>query len=85
MGNRLLKLLRATKVTEGDVMVTGGLALDTGLVAAMVEGVEDPKNKVNVDIAGHEHSIYAGSIGAALWGAFRHKKLADLGQLKMAS
>ncbi len=85
MGNRLLKLLRATKVTEGDVMVTGGLALDTGLVAAMVEGVEDPKNKVNVNIAGHEDSIYAGAIGAALWGAFRHQKLAQLGQLQMAS
>ena len=85
MGNRLLKLLRATKVTEGDVMVTGGLALDTGLVAAMVEGVEDPKSKVNVAIAGHEDSIYAGAIGAALWGAFRHQKLEALGQLQMAS
>ena len=26
----------------------------------------------------HEDAIYAGAIGAALWGAFRHKKLADM-------
>jgi benzoyl-CoA reductase subunit D len=28
----------------------------------------------------HPDSIYAGAIGAALWGAFRHEKLARLGQ-----
>ena len=26
----------------------------------------------------HPESIYAGAIGAALWGAFRHGKLAEL-------
>jgi benzoyl-CoA reductase subunit D len=26
----------------------------------------------------HPDSIYAGAIGAALWGAFRHEKLAGL-------
>ncbi len=85
MANRLLKLLRATKVMEGDVMVTGGLALDTGLVAAMAEGVADPKNKVNVEIKSHPDSIYAGAIGAALWGGFRYEKLQELGQLQEAS
>ena len=85
MSNRLLKLLRATKVMEGDVMVTGGLALDTGLVAAMVEGVSDPKNKVNVNIESDPDSIYAGAIGAALWGGFRYEKLQELGQLQEAS
>ncbi|MBT3992197.1 MAG: benzoyl-CoA reductase subunit D [Rhodospirillaceae bacterium] len=85
MGNRLLKLLRATKVMEGDVMVTGGLALDTGLVAAMAEGVADPKNKVNVEIKRHDDSIYAGAIGAALWGGFRHEKLAEKADLRKAS
>jgi len=85
MSNRLLKLLRATKVMEGDVMVTGGLALDTGLVAAMAEGVSDPKNKVNVTIKSDPDSIYAGAIGAALWGGFRYEKLQELGQLQEAS
>jgi benzoyl-CoA reductase subunit D len=85
MGNRLLKLLRATKVMEGDVMVTGGLALDSGLVAAMAEGVADPKSKVNITIKCHEDSIYAGAIGAALWGGFRHEKLSEQAEMKKAS
>ena len=85
MAQRLLKLLRATKVMDGAVMVTGGLALDGGLVAAMVEGIEDPKNKINVTIESHPDSIYAGAIGAALWGAFRHEKLTQSGDLAMAS
>jgi len=85
MGQRLLKLLRATKVTDGAVLLTGGLALDQGLVAAMEEGVADPKSKTEVKVRTHADSIYAGAIGAALWGAFRHEKLARLGQLQMAS
>jgi benzoyl-CoA reductase subunit D len=28
----------------------------------------------------HPDSIYAGAIGAALWGAFRHRKLKELEQ-----
>ena len=34
--------------------------------------------KVNVTAASHPDSIYAGAIGAALWGAFRHQKLRQL-------
>jgi benzoyl-CoA reductase subunit D len=85
MGQRLLKLLRATKVTDGAVLITGGLSLDQGLIAAMEEGVADPKSKSEVQVRTHEDSIYAGAIGAALWGAFRHEKLAEIANLKMAS
>lgn len=85
MAQRLLKLLRATKVMDGAVMVTGGLAIDDGLIAAMKEGIADPKNKIDVTIKNHPDSIYAGAIGAALWGAFRYEKLAQLDQLQMAS
>lgn len=85
MAQRLLKLLRATKVTDGAVLLTGGLALDQGLVAAMKEGVADPKSKTTVEVRGHADSIYAGAIGAALWGAFRHEKLAEIGALQKAS
>ena len=34
--------------------------------------------KVSVTAISHPDSIYAGAIGAALWGAFRHAKLNDL-------
>ncbi len=33
----------------------------------------------------HAGSIYAGAIGAAIWGAFRYDKLAGLGQLPEGS
>jgi benzoyl-CoA reductase subunit D len=36
--------------------------------------------KVNVTATSHPDSIYAGAIGAALWGAFRHRKLRQLQQ-----
>ena len=32
----------------------------------------------------HPDSIYAGAIGAALWGAFRHDKLAQIAELTAA-
>ena len=54
-------------------MTTGGLALDSGLLAALAEGAE--KQKMTLDFRASEDSIHAGAIGAALWGAFRHEKL----------
>ncbi len=83
MATRLVKLLRATKVTEGMVLLTGGLALDVGLLAAIQESLED--QKIDVTARAHPDSIYAGAMGAAIWGAFRHKKLAELGLLAQAS
>jgi len=83
MATRLLKLLRVIRVSEGRVLVTGGLALDGGLIAALNETTTD--QKINVDIVGHADSIYAGAIGAAIWGAFRYHKLARLGNLPQAS
>jgi hypothetical protein len=55
------------------VLLTGGLATDEGLVEAMKEQAVEQKLKVG--ILNHEDSIYAGAIGAALWGAFRHDRL----------
>ena len=73
---RVVKLLKATGITGGHVLLTGGLALDTGLLAAIQE--EMVNEKVNLDAASHPDSIYAGAIGAALWGAFRHEKIQEL-------
>jgi benzoyl-CoA reductase subunit D len=83
MASRLAKLLKSTGAGDGVVMVTGGLAMDSGLVAALREEAE--REKLEVDIRTHEDSPYAGAIGAALWGAFRHEKLAALGALAKAS
>ncbi len=83
MANRLVKLLRATKIADTEVLMTGGLALDSGLLAAVQETVVE--QELDARVKSHPDSIYAGAIGAALWGAFRHEKLARLGQLAMAS
>ncbi|MHC4839332.1 MAG: benzoyl-CoA reductase subunit D [Planctomycetota bacterium] len=72
MAIRIAGLVRVIKV-EGTVLMTGGLARDKGLVAAVQDKLKDGKAKT--EIIGHEDSVYAGSIGAALWGAFRHEKL----------
>jgi benzoyl-CoA reductase subunit D len=84
MADRLVKLLKSTKVGEGTVLVTGGLAHDSGLVATMAERMVAQK-MTDLDLRAHPDSIYAGAIGAALWGAFRHQKLAGLEALPKAS
>ena len=84
MASRLARLLKAIGVTDGVVMATGGLALDEGLIAALGEEMAKMRG-MEASMTNHPDSIYAGAIGAALWGAFRHEKLAALGQLPMAS
>ena len=74
MADRLTKLLKTVGNVEGKVMMTGGLALDEGLVAAMQEAMA--QEKVKLPVRNHPDSIYAGAIGAALWGAYRHHRLA---------
>jgi benzoyl-CoA reductase subunit D len=76
MASRIVKLLKVTGVKEGTALLTGGLALDSGLLAAIREDMV--AEKVKVEARSHPDSIYAGAIGAALWGAFRHSKLNEL-------
>ena len=83
MADRLAKLVKATGIKDDTVFVSGGLALDDGLIAALKEEIEG--QKVPVKITNHPDSPYAGAIGASLWGAFRHEKLVQLGQLPRAS
>ncbi len=72
MGRRMVRLLRALK-GRGLVLVTGGLAADAGLLAAMQELAQ--KDEMQVEFASHPDSIFAGAIGAGLWAGFRHLKL----------
>ena len=78
MGQRCLKLVKSAKAS-GVIVVTGGLAHDEGLVAAMEEISEE--KGFGFDLRIHEHSVYAGAIGAGIWGLFRHEKLAARGGL----
>jgi benzoyl-CoA reductase subunit D len=84
MATRLSALLKSIRMTDGVVMMTGGLALDQGLVAALAEDVAKIKDMKTI-IRSHPDSIYAGAIGAALWGAYRFDKLAPLGTVPKAA
>ncbi len=84
MAARLSKLLKSVGMTSGVVMMTGGLALDKGLVAALEEDIGNIKDMKTV-VRSHADSIYAGAIGAALWGAYRFEKLKALGDVPKAA
>ncbi|HSF14723.1 MAG TPA: benzoyl-CoA reductase subunit D [Vicinamibacteria bacterium] len=76
MAGRYLRLITATRAS-GVVMVTGGLAADVGLLQAMREASEE--QNVAIEIRAHRQSVLAGALGAAIWGAFRFRKLAEKG------
>jgi len=84
MAARLSKLLKSIGAVDGVVMMTGGLALDKGLVAALEEDIASIKD-MKTTVRSHPDSIYAGAIGAALWGAYRFEKLAARGDVPRAA
>ncbi|MGD8376279.1 MAG: benzoyl-CoA reductase subunit D [Acidobacteriota bacterium] len=78
MAGRYLRLLTSLGA-EGVVLITGGLAADAGLLETLREGVAAMKPRPSLDIRAHEESPLAGAYGAALWGAFRARKLVRTG------
>jgi benzoyl-CoA reductase subunit D len=82
MAGRLSRLLKSVGADEL-IMVTGGLANDSGMVAALVEDMQS--QKMDIPVVRHEDSIQAGAIGAALWGAYRYERLKELDALPAAS
>ncbi|HEU4400943.1 MAG TPA: benzoyl-CoA reductase subunit D [Candidatus Polarisedimenticolia bacterium] len=73
MAGRVLRLLTAAGA-RGVVMITGGLAADVGLIGALRSAAA--AQKTPLEIRSHRVSALAGAIGAALWGAFRARRLA---------
>ena len=84
MASRLAKLLKSVGLKSGVVMVTGGLALDAGLVAALNEEIGNMKGMA-VTVRSHPDSQFAGAIGAALWGAYRFDRLVARGEMNRAA
>ena len=84
IAGRLVRLLRSAGA-EGIVALTGGLAADVGLVAAIRELVAKKEASTGTKRRSSRHrgaartssSILAGAIGAALLGAYRHDQLAQ--------
>jgi benzoyl-CoA reductase subunit D len=77
MAGRYVKLI-ASAGAQGVVLVTGGLACDVGLLAAMRDAARE--QQAPVEIRTHADSPLAGAVGAALWGAFRARRLARQGE-----
>lgn len=77
MAGRYLRLLTSAGA-KGVTLITGGLANDVGLVAALREAAAEGQ-KHALEIRAHPDSVYAGALGAALWGAYRARKLAARG------
>jgi benzoyl-CoA reductase subunit D len=73
MAGRYVKLLRAIGAL-GHVTITGGLAADSGLALAIQEKVAE--DGLDLKVHTDPNSIYAGALGAALWGGYRHRVLA---------
>jgi benzoyl-CoA reductase subunit D len=71
---RIVRLLSKLKA-QSPVVLTGGMANDVGLVAAIQE-LSDERN-MNLKITAAKDAILAGALGAALWGGFRHYKLLE--------
>jgi benzoyl-CoA reductase subunit D len=73
MAGRFARIV-ASLSKQGVLGVTGGLASDVGLMEATRQ--ELAKIGAKIEVRTHPLSIHGGSIGAAIWGAFRHDRLA---------
>ncbi len=74
IASRIIKLLGSLKA-ESPIVLTGGMALNKGMIQAIEETLKEGSK--NFIIKAHPDSIYAGAIGAALWGGYRHYKLLE--------
>ena len=72
IANKVVRLLSSLKA-ESPIVLTGGMAMNKGMVQAVDELSKE--SKLNYLLNSHPDSIYAGAAGAALWGAYRYKLL----------
>ncbi len=78
MAGRFARLLQSIGAAEV-VFVSGGLAADEGLHGALAEALRRVPREgggAPPELVRHPLSAYAGAIGAAIWGAFRHTRVA---------
>lgn len=89
IAGRLVRLIRAAGA-DGTVALTGGLALDTGLVEVLSELLKKEQSKAKKPLAplvakSHPQALFAGAIGAAILGAYRHDQLARRGRVEVTA
>jgi len=76
MADRFARLLKSLQF-EGPVFVSGGLASDEGLLAALRDALHKKlaPGAAPREVVTHPDAIFAGALGAALWGGFRYRRL----------
>lgn len=74
IASRVIKLLGSLKA-ESPIILTGGMALNKGMIQAIDETLKEGSKKFVIHA--HPDSIYGGAIGAAIWGGYRHFKLKE--------
>lgn len=89
IAGRLVRLLRSAGA-DGVVALTGGLALDDGLVAVLAgllagESSKARKPVASLTVVAHPMAALAGAIGAAILGAYRFDQLERRGRTVSAS
>ncbi|HMA17168.1 MAG TPA: benzoyl-CoA reductase subunit D [Thermoanaerobaculia bacterium] len=79
MAGRLARLLQSV-AADGVVFVSGGLSADDGLVAAIGRALGKAAPGARpVEVRRDPLSVFAGAIGAGIWGAFRFVRLGTRG------
>ena len=74
IANRVVKLISSLKA-ESPIILTGGMAANKGMVQALDELTREGGYEWEIET--HPDAIFAGAIGAALWGGFRYNKLKE--------
>ncbi len=74
IANKIVRLLTSVKA-QSPVVLTGGMALNQGMIQAVQELIAE--SKLDLQFQANSGSILAGAIGAAIWGGFRHYKLSN--------
>jgi benzoyl-CoA reductase subunit D len=72
IANKVVRLLSSLKA-ESPIALTGGMAMNKGMVQAVDELSKE--SKLNYKFISHPDAIYAGAVGAAIWGGYRYKLL----------
>ena len=80
MADRFARLLRSLQF-DGAVFVSGGLASDVGMLGALRDALakKSAAGGAPPEVLTHSTAIFAGAIGAALWGGFRYRKVGQGG------
>ncbi|MCL4367896.1 MAG: acyl-CoA dehydratase activase [Actinobacteria bacterium] len=72
IASRVTKLVNSIRA-ESPVTLTGGLGMNQAMVAAVRKLLKESGS--DFEVRAHDDSVYAGAIGAALWGSYRWSKL----------